>query len=132
MANSFHHVHIKSRNPRQSARWWHDMFGATLLPEMAFGEMLFTPVEFDGVRFNITDAGAGSAGTASPPTIPYYGLEHVGIQVDDLDMILARFEEQGLHIYERRPGAGDYEIAFVATPDDVCLELLYLAGDAGS
>lgn len=132
MAITFHHVHIKSRNPRQSAQWWRAMFGATLLPETAFGEMLFAPVELDGVRFNITDAGSGSAGTAPPPTIPYYGLEHIGIQVDDLDMLLARFEEQGLQIYERRPGAGGYEIAFVATPDDVCLELLYLPGEAGS
>jgi catechol 2,3-dioxygenase-like lactoylglutathione lyase family enzyme len=52
-------------------------------------------------------------------------LEHIGIITDDLDRDLARFEEQGLEIYERRPGAGGFEIAYVATPDGVCLELMH-------
>jgi catechol 2,3-dioxygenase-like lactoylglutathione lyase family enzyme len=80
MAHSFHHVHIKSRDPRASAWWWADMFGAEVLPE----------VEFRAI-----------------------------------DRDLARFEEQGLEIYERRPGAGGFEIAYVATPDGVCLELMH-------
>ena len=122
---TFHHVHIKSRDPRASARWWADMLGAALLPEIEFGEMLFAPVEVGGVRINISSPGpAASELTDEPPAFPHFGLEHVGLQVGDLDATLARFQEQGLEIFERRPGAGGGEIAFVATPDDVCLELL--------
>ena len=125
MAHGFHHVHIKSTDPRSSARWWVDMFGATLLPEIEFGSMKFIPVELDGVRINITNPAPGEEDAIEdPPPIPYYGLEHLGIQTDNLDADLARFEEQGLRIYDRRPGAGGYEIAFVATPDGVTLELL--------
>jgi len=124
MAHSFHHVHIKSKDPRASAQWWPDMFGATALPEMEFGSTLFTPVELDGVRINISKpAPAEAAGTGEPPAIPYHGLEHLGLVTDDLDVDLARFAEQGLEIYERRPGPG-FEIAFVSTPDGVCLELM--------
>lgn len=125
MAHKFHHVHIKSKKPRMSARWWEDMFGAKILPEFEFGTMLFTPVELDGVRINITGhAPEEAAGMAEPQGIPYWGLEHIGIEVEDMDAILARFEEQGRHIYVRRPGPGGYEIAFVDAPDGVVLELL--------
>jgi lactoylglutathione lyase len=125
MASGFHHVHIKSKDPRASAAWWADMFGATVLPEIEFGAMLFAPVELDGVRINITGHGEEEVSAmAEPQSIPYFGLEHLGILVEDLDAILERFAEQELPIYERRSGAGGYEIAYVASPDGVCLELL--------
>jgi lactoylglutathione lyase len=129
MAHVLHHIHIKSRDPHASAAWWIDMFGGTLLPEIRFKTMLFVPVEFDGVRLNITTPGPGEDETIDDPSpIPYLGLEHIGIETDDLDRDLKRFAEQGLKIYERRPGAGGYEIAFVETPDGATLELLYMAG----
>ena len=107
MAHGLHHIHIKSQDPRSSAQWWIDMFGATLLPEIELGSMLFTPVEFDGVRINITTPAPGENDSIDePPRTPYYGLEHLGILTEDLDADLARFREQGLKIYERRPGPG--------------------------
>ena len=59
MAFTLHHIHIKAKDPKASALWWIDMFGGTLLPELRVKTMLFTPVEFDGVRLNITTAGPG-------------------------------------------------------------------------
>ena len=123
MTHRFHHAHIKSQDPRASAQWWADMFGATVLPEVEFGSMLFVPMDLDGVRINITRPSPDEE-TDDPPPIPHFGLEHIGVLTDDLDADLARLAEQGLEIYERRPGAGGYEIAFVAAPDGVCLELL--------
>lgn len=129
MAATFHHAHIKSRNPRKSARWWADMFGASLLPEILFGGMLFAPVDVDGVRINITGhPPEEETRMAEPPAVPYFGLEHLGLLVDDLDGLVRRFEEQGLEVFERRPGAGGYEIAFATTPEGVCLELLQVPG----
>ena len=127
MTHRFHHAHIKSQDPRASARWWADMFGATVLPEVEFESMLFAPVELDGVRINITRP-SPDEGTDDPPSIPFFGLEHLGVTTDDLDADLARLTEQGLEIYERRAGAGGYEIAFVEAPDGVCLELLQKQG----
>lgn len=125
MAHKFHHVHIKSKKPKMTARWWVDMFGATIVPEFEFGSMLFTPVELDGIRINITGhSGEDVERMSEPQPIPYWGLEHFGVEVDDMDAILARFEEQGFKIYMRRPGPEGYEIAFVDAPDGVVLELL--------
>lgn len=132
MATAFHHVHIKSKDPRATVQWWVDMFGAKVLPEFEFGTMLFTPIDMDGVQINITGhAPEEAVGMAEPQGIPYWGLEHVGLLVDDMDAVLARFEEQGRKIYVRRPGPGDFEIAFVDAPDGVVLELLYLTNGAG-
>ncbi len=128
MAHKFHHVHIKSKKPRMSARWWEDMFGAEILPEYELGTMLFTPVRLDGVQITIT----GHKETddfGEPQGIPYWGLEHFGIEVDDMDVMLQRFEEQGFKIYMRRPGPLGYEIAFVDAPDGVVLELLHKPTD---
>ncbi len=125
MAHALHHIHIKSRDPDASAEWWLDMFGGTRLPEIQFGTMLFTPVEFDGVRLNITTPGPGEDESIDdPPAIPYLGLEHIGILTADLDADLDRFREQGLMVDGPRPGAGGFTIAFVETPDGVTLELL--------
>ena len=123
MTHRFHHAHIKSQDPRASARWWADMFGATVLPEVEFRSMLFAPVELNGVRINITSPPPDEV-TGDPPPMPHYGLEHIGVLTDDLDRDLARIMEQGFEVFERRAGAGGYEIAFVAAPDGVCLELL--------
>ena len=133
MEAGLHHIHIKSRSPRDSARWWADMFGAELLPETEFRDMVFAPVRLDGVQITITGLSeAEAAATADPPAIPYFGLEHVGILVDDLDGVLDRFRSEGLPVYERREGAGGFEIAFVGTPDGVCLELLQQPSGEGS
>lgn len=127
MATAFHHVHIKSKDPHATVAWWVDMFGATAKPEFEFGTMHFTPIELDGVTINITGHASEEArGMAEPQPIPYWGLEHIGLLVDDMDAVLARFEEQGRKIYVRRPGPGSFEVAFVDAPDGVVLELLYL------
>lgn len=127
MAHRFHHAHIKSYDARASARWWEEMFGAVVLPEVEFGSMLFCPIELGGVRINITNPDPAEP-TGDSPSIPHHGLEHLGIVTDDLDRDLIRIEAQGLQIYERRPGTGGYEIAFVQAPDGVCLELLEESG----
>jgi catechol 2,3-dioxygenase-like lactoylglutathione lyase family enzyme len=132
MAAVFHHVHIKAKDPRATVAWWVDMFGATVVPEFEFGTTLFTPVELDGVRINITGHAPEEAeGMAEPQPLPYWGLEHIGIEVDDMDATLARFDEQGLKTHVRRPGPGIYEVAFVDAPDGLVLELLYSTSDSG-
>lgn len=125
MAYGFEHVHIKSKDPRKTARWWADMFGAKVLPEaQASGGALFCPVEIGGVKINITTPRAyeldgiseGYAGTR-------YGLEHLGILTDDIDADLARLKEQGLEVFEVHE-VPTLKFAFVETPDKVRIELM--------
>jgi hypothetical protein len=101
------------------------MFDAEVLPELEFRDMLFIPVVVGGIQITLTGhREAERELMGDPPPVPHFGLEHIGLVVDDLDAVLERFREQDLPVLERRPGAGGFEIAFVESPDEVCLELL--------
>lgn len=125
MAHSFHHVHIKSRDPRKTAKWWVDTFGAKLMPERdAGGGSLFVPVEISGVTINISSPRSdevASMGQADAGML--FGLEHLGLYTDDLDADLAKLRKQGLQIFVVRETA-DVKMAFVETPDKVRVELI--------
>lgn len=124
MRYHFDHIHVTSPDPRRGARWWAATFGATVLPEVETGSMLFAPVSLDGVKITFSGPRPGNAqAPADPAPIPHYGLEHLGVTVEDLEAVLAEFRAQGLKIYERKQSDA-YKIAFVDTPDGVCLELM--------
>ena len=124
MACHFDHIHINSRNPQRSAKWWANTFGAVILPEVEAGGMLFAPVSLDDVKITFSGPRPSVTGALGEPApIPHYGLEHLGVTVDDLEASLAVFRAQDLEIYERRQSPA-YKIAFVAAPDGVCLELM--------
>ncbi len=127
MGGHFDHIHITSRDPRRSARWWAEMFGAEVLPEVEIRGIFFAPVALDGVKISLSGPRPNAAGEpeqpGEPAPVPHYGLEHLGVGVDDLDAAVARFQAQGLEIYERAESAL-FKVAFVAAPDGVCLELM--------
>jgi catechol 2,3-dioxygenase-like lactoylglutathione lyase family enzyme len=120
MAHGFHHVHIKSPNPRKTAQWWADVFDAKLLPEHG----AFSPVELDGVLINISGVSQKEAQSMAQGTAAgNFGLEHVGLTTDDLDADLARLREHGLEIFVLRD-TPTMRMAFVETPDNVRVELI--------
>ena len=123
MATGIHHVHIKAKDPRKTAKWWIDMFGAKPLDEREVRGALFVPVEIGGLTINISSPRPEEVGSmgAGDPTI-HYGLKHVGLSVDDLDSQISKFEAQGLEVYERSG-----HMAFVEGPDDVRIELIQAA-----
>ena len=84
MAYKFHHGHIKSKNPRQTAKWWADNFGAKLLPERNRGDSLFAPIEFDGVVINISSVSPEEAAQHGDADVGvHWGLEHFGLQTEE-------------------------------------------------
>jgi catechol 2,3-dioxygenase-like lactoylglutathione lyase family enzyme len=124
MAHRFDHGHIKSRDPRRTAQWWAEAFGATLLPEFVSGDVLFCPIEIGGVKINISRPGPAEAANTEPASAGlHFGLEHLGIETDDLDADLAKLRAQGLAVFEERE-TPTMKIAFVETPDAVRVELM--------
>ncbi len=124
MAHRFDHGHIKSKDPHKLARWWADMFGAKLLPETGSGEVLFCPVEIDGVKINISSPSAAEAAKMDEGIVTgNFGLEHFGLITDDLDADLAKLREQGLRIFDVRESP-TMRMAFVETPENVRLEII--------
>jgi catechol 2,3-dioxygenase-like lactoylglutathione lyase family enzyme len=129
MAHRFDHGHIKSRDPQRTAQWWADAFGAKLLPEFSSGEALFCPIEIGGVKINISRPGpAEAANMEAASAAGHFGLEHLGLETDDLDADLTRLRKDGLAVFEVRETPTS-RIAFVETPDAVRVELMERKGD---
>ena len=67
MAYHFDHIHITSKDPRRSAKWWAETFGATILPEVEAAGMLFAPVSLDDVKITFSGPRPSAHGALAEP-----------------------------------------------------------------
>ena len=130
MAYKFNHVHLKAQDPEKTANWYvstfdFEIFGDTVRP---VGDRFIRCRTSDGVVVNISNArtneemGPGDADA-------HWGLEHIGIEVDDMDAEIERLEKVGATLLEGpidMPGDGP-RIAFIKGPDDVRIEIMQMS-----
>ena len=53
-----------------------------------------------------------------------YGMEHLAIDTDELDTIVAKLKQQGIHILEETVVSGGRRVCFFEGPDGVQLEFI--------
>lgn len=124
MGYSFNHAHLKAKDPRKTAQWYVEMFGATFMGEREVRGAVFAPVRLGDVLINISGPRPGDAMGDGDAEL-HYGLEHLGISTDNLARDLARIKEQGLRVFETVEAPdGKVTMAFVEAPDNVRLELM--------
>ena len=126
MAYGFHHVHIKAPDPRKTADWFVKAFDFKINSDnvRVWGDRFIMAETADGTNIMISGArnnekmGDGDAGA-------HWGIEHIGISVDDLNSEIdrlsglgAKFIEGPIHV------PNGPKIAFVEGPDAVRIELL--------
>ena len=125
MKFGMNHIHIKAEDPRSTAQWYVDKFGATVAGEAEMGGTVTVRTDLGGVRLNITQASAESLPAGSSE--PHMGLEHFGIDTDDIDGAMAELEGKGVKVLEAiRPLPNGMRIAFVEAPDNVRVEIMQL------
>lgn len=123
------HIHLKAPDPRKTAQWYVDVFGAKIMGESpGMGNSLGIRLEIEGTRINVTSAPEGETlpkGTAES----HYGLEHFGFDTDDIEkameMVVANGAEVLLPITESATGS---RISYIKGPDDVRIELVQPLG----
>jgi catechol 2,3-dioxygenase-like lactoylglutathione lyase family enzyme len=119
---SFDHIHLRSLDPDEAARFYIERLGATLSDRIETADSLRAVIAFPGLRIFIDRVPAGSATGATPP---HCGLEHFGLQVPDIDAATAELMAAGvaftMPVTELRP---NLRIAFLRGPDGVSIELL--------
>ncbi|MGH7154302.1 MAG: VOC family protein, partial [Acetobacteraceae bacterium] len=122
---TWEHIHLRSPNPEATATWYERMLGA---------EIIRTPQPDGSTRLDL-DLGGGqkvfiapanpNLETAAPPRTPYFGLEHIGLTVADIDGAVRELKGKGVTFTTEpttvRPGA---RIAFMRGPEDVLIELI--------
>jgi len=129
MSYSFNHVHLKSSDPGSTAQWYVEAFGFEILNDenpRPQGDRFIRCRTKDGIAINISsartneDMGGGDSDA-------HWGLEHFGIEVDDIDSELSRLENLGAKTLEG-PIRSDngLAIAFIEAPDNVRIELMQL------
>ena len=128
MAYEFNHVHLKAADPEETVNWYVKAFNFKIISDTvrSYGDRFIRCQTADGVAVNISGARTDEQMGGGDATV-HWGIEHFGINVDDLDAELERLVDLGAELMEGPivvPGGP--KIAFVKAPDDVRIEVMQL------
>jgi lactoylglutathione lyase len=121
------HIHLKAPDPRKTAEWYERAFAFTIVSDetRAFGDRFIRCQSEDG-GMTVNISGARSNERLGPGDAdPHHGLEHFGLDSEDIEADMARLQQLGAHLLEgpiQIPNGP--RIAFLRVPDDVRVELI--------
>jgi lactoylglutathione lyase len=125
----FDHVHLRSPDPEETAGFFETMFGAEVTrgiypPDTLYPGQKRISFVLGGQKILIAPMHPDDTMTPAP-SFPYYGLEHIGLTVDDVDAAVADLRAKGAEIaigpLTRDPGT---RLAFIRGPEGVMVELV--------
>ena len=133
-AFKFDHVHIISQDPKASANWYVDVFGATIAAETVTRNAPQIFVDLGGMTIIIRGQRPGEAPTA-PRGIQQYddyashnewGTDHFGfLYQGDLRAYCEELRAKGVTFpVPLKDGANGSLLCYVAAPDGVSIELM--------
>jgi catechol 2,3-dioxygenase-like lactoylglutathione lyase family enzyme len=116
------HIHLRSPDPEAAAKTYVDLFEATVQDRVQVATGLRVIVMLGGLRLLIDEV---PPETQPAPRPLFIGIEHIGLQVQNLDVAAANLRAKGAQFLMEpnspRPGL---RIAFVQGPDSIRIELL--------
>jgi catechol 2,3-dioxygenase-like lactoylglutathione lyase family enzyme len=125
----YDHVHLRSADPDAMGRFFEIMFGAEVKrdiypPGTLYPGQMRVSMKVGGQKVLVAPAHPHDP-TAAAPQFPYYGVEHIGLTVDDVDAACEELRAKGADIaigpLTRSPGL---RLAFVRGPEGVMVELV--------
>jgi lactoylglutathione lyase len=125
----FDHAHLRCADPDATARFFETMFGAEVsrsiypLGTLYPGQMRVI-MRVGGQKILIAPTHPDDPMTPAP-AFPYYGLEHIGLTVTDLDAAITELRAKGadIAIGPLTRDAGTY-LAFIRGPEGIMVELV--------
>jgi lactoylglutathione lyase len=121
---AYDHVHLRSPDPDETARYYERMFGAEIIKSVMSNGLARTDMKLGGVMFFIAQV-PEDAPLSSKAEGSFVGLDHMGLRVRNIDAVVAELKEKGAEFTVEpktiRPGV---RIAFVRGPQNVLIELL--------
>ena len=91
MAFKMNHIHLKTPDPHKTAQFYADSLGAKIVGEAGNGGVR---MDLHGLSINVTKFIDGQTREQ------LYGIEHIAIDTDDLDNVVASLKEGGARILE--------------------------------
>jgi lactoylglutathione lyase len=125
----YDHVHLRATDPDAMGRFFETMFGAEVTrgvypPGTLYPGQMRVSMRVGGQKVLVAPAHPHDL-TGAAPRFPYYGVEHIGLTVDDVDAAVEELRAKGAEIaigpLTRNPGL---RLAFVRGPDGVMVELV--------
>jgi lactoylglutathione lyase len=121
---TYDHMHIRSRDPKATAQYYHHMFDARIVESVQSDGKSRIDLDLNGLTIFIAPV-PPEAELPSAPTEPYLGLDHFGLRVDNLEAAAAELKRRGaVFMLEPRTIRPGVKIAFILAPDNVRIELL--------
>ena len=118
MSLSLNHVHLKTRDPKRTAQFYVENFGATLVGEI--GTRGYR-VSLHGLNLNITTI------IDAQKREQHYGVEHIALDTDDYPGTLARLRANGVRVLEEVPTNDGRHVCFLEAPDGAQVEVIETA-----
>lgn len=115
MTLKLNHLHIKTRDPEKTAKFYVDTFGAKILSKSPRGGYR---LDLLGLDLNVTDF------LTDQTREQKYGMEHIAIDTDELDALIEKLKGQGIRILEQTVVSGGRRVCFFEGPDGVQLEFI--------
>ena len=109
------HVHIKTDTPKETVDFYVETMGATVMSSNANGGYR---ISLHGLEMNV------SPFLKQQKREQKYGIEHIAIDTDELDTLVAKLKERGIKILEETVVSGGRRVCFFEGPDGVQLEFI--------
>ena len=119
MTLKLNHLHLKTRDPDKTVKFYVDNLGARVVSKNPNGGYR---LDLHGLSLNITDF------LESQTREQKYGMEHIAIDTDELDLLVNKLEGQGIRILEQTTVSGGRRVCFFEGPDGVQLEFIEMKG----
>jgi lactoylglutathione lyase len=120
---TYEHIHLRSPDPEATAQYYAKMFDAEIIRSQQPDGSPRIDLNLGGQAVFIAKALPDKTNAA--PQAPYFGLEHIGLTVRDIDGITAELKGKGADFTMEpttvRPGV---RIAFLRRPEGVLVELI--------
>lgn len=115
MTLKLNHVHLKTRNPEKTAKFYVENLGAKIVSESASGGYR---LDLHGLSLNVTSF------LEKQTREQKYGMEHIAIDTDELDTLVEKLKARGIRILEQTTVSGGRRVCFFEGPDGVQLEFI--------
>ena len=125
MAFVCNHLHLRSEDPDNAAKFYVDNFGAEIVSTRPLANTVSHQLELNGQPL-LTVSGEAEGENAVPgSTHPRFGLDHFGFETDDIQGAFERFAANGANIIcEPWTMPSGSQVMFVEAPDKVSLEII--------
>ena len=127
----YDHIHLRSPDPDATARFFETMFNAEVTrgvypPGTLYPGQMRVTMKVGGQKVLIAPTHPHDP-TAASPQFPYYGLEHIGLTVDDVDAACNELRAKGADVVigplTRDPAT---RLAFIRGPEGIMVELVQI------